>query len=258
MKELLRFDCFDQEPHYHYAPLEKNERRFLDKTTAGNPLGWALKQLRTRLPEMLEHAGYGDVASRLDRELVAAKLDEAEEAARSMAQTQRRIVIHKRGDQIVEAGNVRFGLEYRETGGDRGVAVGDVVPVPVGAVGRGEDVPAAAQERPGGGVVVRRFDQHDAVESGVGAGERGVAERADDGRDAVFQVFQAQARTGSVGVLHWNDVPSGRIREGGTIGRRARTDHVLPGGTGSSAEVAMRGWRGRRQSGPGHDGGRHS
>ena len=122
-KELLRFDCFDQVPHYHYDPLGKNERRELDKTTAGNPLGWALKQLRTRLPEMLERAGYGEVASRLDRDLVAAKMDEVEAEARSMALTQRRTVIHQRGDPVIEAGNIRFGLEFRETANDRGLTV---------------------------------------------------------------------------------------------------------------------------------------
>ena len=56
--ELLRFDCFDQNPHYHYDPQGRNERHNIDKTTAGNPLGWTLKQLRTRLPEMLTKAGY--------------------------------------------------------------------------------------------------------------------------------------------------------------------------------------------------------
>lgn len=122
-KELLRFDCFDQSPHYHYAPLDKNERRDMDKTTAGNPVGWTLRQLRTRLPEMLEHAGYGEVANRLDRDLVSSKLDEVDEAARSMALTQRRIVIHQRGDAVIEAGNIRFGLEFRETANDRGVAI---------------------------------------------------------------------------------------------------------------------------------------
>lgn len=122
-KELLRFDCFDQAPHYHYAPLDRNERIFLDKTTAGNPLGWTLKQLRTRLPEMLERAGYDDVASSLDRDLVASKMDEVEETARKMAQTQRRYVIHKRGDPVIEAGNVRFGLEYRQVGEDRGLTI---------------------------------------------------------------------------------------------------------------------------------------
>src|SRR3954465_7897750 len=89
--ELLRFDCFDQAPHYHYAPLAKNERRDMDKTTAGNPVGWTLRQLRTRLPEMVEHAGFGEVASKLDSDLVASKLDEVEQAARTMALTQRRI-----------------------------------------------------------------------------------------------------------------------------------------------------------------------
>jgi hypothetical protein len=122
-KELLRFDCFDQSPHYHYDPRGRNQRMMLDKTTAGNPLGWAIKQLRTRLPEMIEHAGYGGIASQLDREQVAAKLDEVEETARTMALTQRRIVIHKRGEPVIEAGNIRFGLEYRQTSNDRGMAI---------------------------------------------------------------------------------------------------------------------------------------
>jgi hypothetical protein len=121
--ELLRFDCFDQDPHYHYAPAERNERRHLDKTTAGNPVGWTLKQLRGRLPEMLEYAGYGELAGKLDRNLVASKLDEVEEAAREMALKQRRYVIHKRGDPVIEAGNIRFGLEYRELANDRGMAI---------------------------------------------------------------------------------------------------------------------------------------
>ena len=47
--ELLRFDCFDQRPHYHYDPDGKNERIDLDVTTHGNPLAWTLQQLRTRL-----------------------------------------------------------------------------------------------------------------------------------------------------------------------------------------------------------------
>lgn len=122
-KELLRFDCFEQEPHYHYAPLEKNERRFMDKTTAGNPIGWTVRQLRTRLSAMLEHAGYGEVASKLDADLVASRLDEVEESAHTMARTQHRNVLHNRGDKVIEAGNVKFGLEFRETATDRGMAI---------------------------------------------------------------------------------------------------------------------------------------
>jgi hypothetical protein len=121
--ELLRFDCFDQRPHYHYDPDNKNERHDMDKTTAGNAVGWMLNQLRGRLPEMLKHAGFEDVANRLDCSLVTSKLDQVEEAARYMALKQRRTVTHNRGDPVIEAGNIRFGLEFRELTGDRGMAV---------------------------------------------------------------------------------------------------------------------------------------
>ncbi len=122
-KELLRFDCFDQNPHYHYDPNNKNIRYELDKTTAGNPVGWTLQQLRTRLPEMLKRAGCEEVANRLDCNLVTPKLDQVEEAARYMALKQRRTVTHNRGDAIIEIGNIRFGLEFRELTGDRGMAI---------------------------------------------------------------------------------------------------------------------------------------
>jgi hypothetical protein len=122
-KELLRFDCFDQNPHYHYDPNNKNIRYELDKTTAGNPVGWTLQQLRSRLPEMLKRAGCEEVANRLDCNLVTAKLDQVEEAARYMALKQRRTVTHNRGDAIIETGNIRFGLEFRELTGDRGMAI---------------------------------------------------------------------------------------------------------------------------------------
>ena len=122
-KELLRFDCFDQNPHYHYDPEDKNLRYDMDKTTAGNPVGWTLQQLRTRLPEMLKKAGFEEIANKLDCAHVLSKLDQVEEAARYMAVKQRRTVTHNRGDVIVESGNIRFGLEFRELTGDRGMAI---------------------------------------------------------------------------------------------------------------------------------------
>jgi hypothetical protein len=127
--EFLRFDCFDQKPHYHYGPEKKNERLYLDHTTAGNPVGWTLKQLRSRLPEMLKRAGYEDVASQLDNyqqaAMVATKLNEVEQTAREMAVGQRRTVVHNRGDEIIQAGNIKFGLEYRDLPSidDKGVAI---------------------------------------------------------------------------------------------------------------------------------------
>lgn len=125
--EVLRFDCFDQKPHYHYGPSKKNERLYLDKTTAGNPLGWSLSQLRTRLPEMVRRAGYDDLADQLTKQagVVQAKLDEVESTARDVAGDQRRTVTHNRGDEVIEAGVIRFGLEFREVPAlnDRGLAI---------------------------------------------------------------------------------------------------------------------------------------
>ena len=127
--EILRFDCFDNRPHYHYGPQKANERLFLDPTTAGNPIGWTLKQLRTRLPEMLKRAGYDELAGNLDNyqnaALVATKLNEVESIGREMAIKERRTVIHNRGDEIIWVGNIMFGLEFRELPqvNDRGLAI---------------------------------------------------------------------------------------------------------------------------------------
>ena len=123
--ELLRFDCFDQNPHYHYGPENHNERIFIDKTTAGNPLGWTLKQLRAQLPAMIKRAGYEDIADSLDEDLVASKIDELEACGREMAARERLTVVHNRGDEVIEAGNIKFGLEFRELPQikDRGLAI---------------------------------------------------------------------------------------------------------------------------------------
>ena len=108
--ELVSFDCFDQQPHYHYGVEMSNERVHMDKTTAGNPVGWALKQLRNRLPQMLERAGYPEVAGTIDQEAVDSALAEVEREARSMAVTHRSMTVHNRGEPVFEAGNVKFGL----------------------------------------------------------------------------------------------------------------------------------------------------
>lgn len=122
--EILRFDCFDQDPHYHYGPENKNIRLHLDKTTAGNPLGWTLTNIRTKLPAMIRRAGYEELAAAVEANPIpSAKLDEVEAKARELALKERRTVTHNRGDYIFEAGNIRFGLEFRELRTDRGLAI---------------------------------------------------------------------------------------------------------------------------------------
>lgn len=127
--EILRFDCFDQQPHYHYGPMKRNERLMLDKTTEGDSLEWTLKQFRERLPDMVARAGYEELAGQIDTDAIGPTLDEVESTSRKMAREGRRTVTHNRGDAMVEAGPVRFGIEFRELANDRGVAIhvlGDV------------------------------------------------------------------------------------------------------------------------------------
>jgi hypothetical protein len=67
-REFLRFDCFVEDPHYHYVSwrAKANEMVHLDPVADGDPLAWALERIRTRLPQMLARAGAADVAARLD------------------------------------------------------------------------------------------------------------------------------------------------------------------------------------------------
>jgi hypothetical protein len=81
--EYLRFDCFEEDPHYHYVSWRErsNEMLHIDAVAEGDPLAWALERLRTRLPEMLARAGAAHIAARLDARLVAAVLPRVAEAA---------------------------------------------------------------------------------------------------------------------------------------------------------------------------------
>ena len=121
--EVLRFDCFDHGPHYHYGPENRDERLMLDKTTEGDPLDWASGQLSERLPDMLRRAGYDNLAREVEAADLTGTLDELAAGTRKLAREGRKTVIHDRGDVIVEAGPIRFGIEFRELAGDRGVAI---------------------------------------------------------------------------------------------------------------------------------------
>jgi hypothetical protein len=128
-KQLLRFDCFDWDPHYHYDPDHKNEKHIMDKTTVGNPLGWTMSQLRHNLAAMLKQAGADEIARSINIAETNKKLNEVESIAREMSIRRRTVVTHNRGDVVIEAGNIRFGLEYRNVSIGQGMAIhvlGDV------------------------------------------------------------------------------------------------------------------------------------
>jgi hypothetical protein len=84
--EYLRFDCFDDEPHYHYIHRTSddsvvNQVIDFDAVAGGDMLTWALERIRTRLPEMLTAAGGAAVAARVDQSAVDAALERVRAAA---------------------------------------------------------------------------------------------------------------------------------------------------------------------------------
>ena len=65
--EYLRFDCFDNEPHYHYirAGEGKNTVVRFDDVAEGDPLEWTVSRVRARLSHMLEHVDAHDLATKV-------------------------------------------------------------------------------------------------------------------------------------------------------------------------------------------------
>ena len=133
---LLRFNCFDLERSYVYGP-ENAELATpgrvgggmgihcrMDPVIDGNPIGWTIRTLGRKLPQMLEKAGYKKVAEATDMSAVRDRLPEVEACARETFSAKRNTVKHNRGTEIFEAGNIRFGLEMRRLmNGDGGLAV---------------------------------------------------------------------------------------------------------------------------------------
>jgi hypothetical protein len=92
--EYLRFDVFDDEPHYHYVHRTVdgsvvNQVIDLDVFAHGDVLDWTISRLRTRLPQMLCAAGGEEVARDLDAAVTTSVVDEVERLARAARESHR-------------------------------------------------------------------------------------------------------------------------------------------------------------------------
>src|SRR5471030_2796545 len=90
---LLQFNCFDFERSYIYGP-ENDELAIarpemlggatltnlfrMDSTVDGNPIGWTIRTLGSKLPKMLERSGYPQIAAAVNLDEVAAILPDVE------------------------------------------------------------------------------------------------------------------------------------------------------------------------------------
>jgi len=80
--QLLRFDCFEHEPHFHYDPQGKNNRIFMNTTRVSDPIAWSMDYLRGNFASQIRIAGYSGLADRLDEAALAAALPGVEKALR--------------------------------------------------------------------------------------------------------------------------------------------------------------------------------
>jgi hypothetical protein len=85
--QLLRFDCFDKDPHYHYDPEGQDDHRKLDPIEVPDPVAWTLAQLAGNLASMIRTAGYDQVADQVDGDAVEEAVSEIEAAIRQAEAT---------------------------------------------------------------------------------------------------------------------------------------------------------------------------
>src|SRR5262249_37306568 len=97
---LLRFNCFDVERSYVYGFEIIHILCRMDPTVDGNPIGWSVKQLKHKLPDMFRVAGYEDMANQVDVQAVVHTLVEVESTVRTKFAASRNTVKHNRGTDI--------------------------------------------------------------------------------------------------------------------------------------------------------------
>ena len=123
--QLLRFDCFEHEPHFHYDPEGKNNQLRMDKARVSDPITWTMDYLCGNITSLVRIAGYKALAEELDEGVLTAALPTVEKALRDS------IPADMSG---LTASGLRFEVEYRNTRTDRGPSLqilGDVDGQPV-------------------------------------------------------------------------------------------------------------------------------
>jgi hypothetical protein len=65
--EHLRFDCFEQEPHYHYIHNSAGGNTVvrIDELAVGDPIGFSLDCVEYHLPDMLGNSGVPELAEQV-------------------------------------------------------------------------------------------------------------------------------------------------------------------------------------------------
>jgi len=111
--QLLRFDCFENQPHFHYDPEGKNNQLRMDKANVSDPIAWSMDYLRGNVASLIRIAGYSALAEQVDEAMITAALPTVEKALRDSVPA---VAMPGR----LEASGLCFEVEYRNTRTDRG------------------------------------------------------------------------------------------------------------------------------------------
>lgn len=82
--QVLRFDCFHKQPHYHMPP-SSDKIYHLNPTIVGNGLDWTLTQIREQIPQMLSKAGFSDLASQVEQDTLRSEWTTIQKAVETSA-----------------------------------------------------------------------------------------------------------------------------------------------------------------------------
>jgi hypothetical protein len=72
--EVLEFQCLQNDPKYIYAPSHRREVHRAKDEGILDLAEWTLHRLERNLPDMIRRAGFGELADRVQPELVAQQI----------------------------------------------------------------------------------------------------------------------------------------------------------------------------------------
>lgn len=97
--QLLRFDCFHDDPHYHVPPSAPGQLN-IDKEQYGDGLDWALEKIRDSVVSLIEEAGFTDIAQSLDQQIFLDRWEEIKQACESAPPPSHKRIIELSDEQL--------------------------------------------------------------------------------------------------------------------------------------------------------------
>ena len=87
-EEILRFDCFDKIPHFHYGFSYIDQPMVpIDPVAVGNPLDWVCDQIENNLPDMLTKADAKELTKECDAQTLSYVADTLKNRASTLDRT---------------------------------------------------------------------------------------------------------------------------------------------------------------------------